>query len=62
MKTENEREVMGTWHIDGFSLRQIITPIYKKGYQNCTQWEVVKMCNSYEDAKKECEIHNKQAK
>jgi hypothetical protein len=62
MKTENGREVMGTWHVDGFCTDQIITPKYEKGWHNCTQWTVVKRCSFQEEAQKECDMHNKQAK
>jgi hypothetical protein len=58
MTTENGREKMGVWHIDGFNHNAVITPIYEKGYQNCTQWKVVKQCKSKEEAIQECKKHN----
>ena len=58
-KTENGKEVMGSWHVDGFCLDGIVTPIYEKGYKGCTRWKQVKRCGSQEEAEQECAKHNK---
>jgi hypothetical protein len=58
--TENGKEIMGSWHVDGFNLNSIITPLFEKGWQDCTRWKTVKRCSSHEEAKAECLRHNQE--